>query len=58
MDLLSGDDLELLSFGRSFFSAVGGAASGRVIGAGAASWLGWLGKSVVPRVVARGVSLL
>ena len=58
MRLLSGDDVGLVSFGRSFLSAVGGAASARVLGAGAASWVGWLGKSVVPRIVGRGVSLL
>jgi len=58
MRLLSGDDVGLVSFGRSFLSAVGGAARPNAVGVGAASWLGWLGKSVMPRIVARGVSLL
>ena len=60
MRLLSGDDAGLLSFGRSFLSAVGGAATvrGNVVGAGLASWIGWLGTSVAPRVLARGVSSL
>ena len=60
MRLLSGDDAGLLSFGRSFLSAVGGAATvrGNVIGPGLASWIGWLGTSVAPRVLARGVSSL
>ena len=58
MRLLSGDDVGIVSFGRSFLSAVGGAATPRAVGVGAAAWLGWLGKSVVPRIVARGVSLL
>ena len=60
MRLLAGDDVGLLSFGRSFLTAVGGAATlrGNVVGAGLASWIGWLGKSVAPRVLARGVASL
>ena len=65
MRLLSGDDAGLLSFGRSFFTAVGGAVASRrrgaraaLVGPGVAAWAGWLGRSVAPRVVARGVSIL
>lgn len=57
MRLLSGDDAGLLSFGRSFLMAVGGASTLRS-SAGLASWFGWLGKSVLPRVARRGVSFL
>ena len=57
MRLLSGDDVGLLSFGRSFLMAVGGASTLRS-SAGLVSWFGWLGKSVLPRVARRGVSFL
>jgi len=60
MRLLSGDDVGLLSFGQSFLSAAGGAVTrrGSLFTTGLAPWLGWLGRSVAPRVLARGVSFL
>ena len=60
MRLLSGDDVGLFSFGQSFLSAAGGAATrrGGLFATGLAPWLGWLGRSVAPRVLARGVSFL
>lgn len=59
MRLLAGDDVGLFSFGRSFLSAVRGAATRRgSIGPGLSAWLGWLGGSVAPRILARGVARL
>ncbi len=59
MRLLSGDDVGLFSFGQSFLSAAAAATRrGGFFGTGFAPWLGWLGRSVAPRVLARGVSFL